>query len=63
MKNITMFKENKQHISYIIANPLKQQSFTFREYNNWNSISPTFTKKDYIIYIYNVNNICHPNKI
>ena len=51
MKNITMFKENKQHISYIIANPLKQQSFTFREYNNWNSISPTFTKKDYIIYI------------
>lgn len=58
-----MFKKNKQPTSYIITNPLKQQSFIFREYNNWNSISPTFTKKDYILYIYNVNNISHPNKI
>jgi hypothetical protein len=47
-----MFKENKQPTAHIIRNPLKQQSFSFREYNNWNSMSPNFTKKDYNIYIY-----------
>ena len=47
MKNITMFKDIKQPTSYIIANPLKQSHFTFREYQNWNLVSPKFTTKDY----------------
>ena len=42
-----MLKNNKQSTSYIIANPLKQQSFTFREYQNWNLVSPKFTSKEY----------------
>ena len=47
MKNITTFKNNKQPTSYIIANPLKQQFFTFKEYQNWNLVSPKFTSKEY----------------
>ena len=47
MKNITMFKDIKQPTSYIIANPLKQSHFTFREYQNWNLVSPKFTNKEY----------------
>ena len=42
-----MFKDIKQPTSYIIANPLKQSHFTFREYQNWNLVSPKFTTKDY----------------
>ena len=47
MKNIIMFKDIKQPTSYIIANPLKQSQFTFREYENWNLVSPKFTTKEY----------------
>jgi len=47
MKTITTFKINKQPTSYIIANPLKQQSFTLKEYQNWNLVSPKFTSKEY----------------
>ena len=42
-----MFKDIKQPTSYIIANPLKQSQFTFREYENWNLVSPKFTTKEY----------------
>ena len=47
MKTITTFKINKQPTSYIIVNPLKQQYFTLKEYQNWNLVSPKFTSKEY----------------
>lgn len=47
MTTITTFINNKQPTSYMIANPLKQQSFSLKEYQNWNLVSPKFTSKDY----------------
>jgi len=47
MITITTFNNNKLPTSYIIANPLKQQSFSFKEYQNWNLVSPKFTSKEY----------------
>ena len=41
---------SKIHEYYIIcSNPLKNKSMTLGEYNNWNSISPKFTWRDYTI--------------
>ena len=54
-----MLKHNKQPTSYIIANPLKQQSFTFKEYQNWISVSPKFTNKDYKEYCQFKFNWCY----
>ena len=33
--------------SFIVSNPLEQQRFTYKEYNNWMKVSPQFTWKDY----------------
>ena len=44
MKNITNVEYNKEPRSYIIANPLKKQLFTFKEYKNWNEENTNYKK-------------------
>ena len=34
----------------IINNPIKKIRFTLKEYNNWNSVSPRFTFKEYELF-------------
>jgi|TARA_Y200000002_G_scaffold283334_1_gene237295 hypothetical protein len=35
---------------YITEYPFKKQSFTYKEYINWNMSSPQFTMKEYNMY-------------
>ena len=36
--------------NYITQYPFKKQSFTYKEYINWNTPSPQFTMKEYTMY-------------
>lgn len=46
-KFMVLFSEPEKHNTFT-SNPLKKQSFTLGDYNNWFSKSPRFTWNDYM---------------